>query len=119
MQELIQLPWDFDTMEIAFDVTGIFVSWFTVITVISFGQHYLNRPHPWLSKINEGLYPFYILHQTVIIFIGFYICQLPWSIAVKFWSVSFATLAGCIAFYLIFIRPFNVVRFLFGMKGKK
>ena len=117
-RELIHLPWTIDTIETAFDVTAIFVSWFTVITVIAYGQHYLNRPHPWLSKINEGLYPFYILHQTVIIAIGYYICQLPWSIGAKFWSVSMLTLVSCVVFYLIFIRPFNVTRFLFGMKKR-
>ena len=117
-RELIQLPWSIDTIETAFDVTAIFVSWFTVITVIAYGQHYLNSPHPWLSKINEGLYPFYILHQTVIIAIGYYICQLPWSIGAKFWSVSMLTLVSCIIFYLIVIRPFNATRFLFGMKKK-
>lgn len=119
LRELIQLPWGFEAVETAFDVTAIFVSWFTVITVIAFGQHYLNRPHPWLSKINEGLYPFYILHQTMIIFIGYYICQLHWSIAGKFWVVSLLTLVSCVSFYLLFIRPFNAMRFVFGMKSVK
>jgi peptidoglycan/LPS O-acetylase OafA/YrhL len=114
--ELIQLPLTLDTVETAFDVTAIYVSWFTVITVIAFGQHYLNRPHPWLAAINEGLYPFYILHQTVIIAIGYYLCQLPWSIAAKYWSVSLLTLVSCVLFYLAFIRPFNAVRVVFGMK---
>lgn len=119
LRELIVLPWSFETVETAFDVTAIFVSWFSVIAVIAYGQHYLNRSHPWLSKINEGLYPFYILHQTVIIFLGYYICQLPWSIAAKFWSVSLLTLLACIVFYLLFIRPFNALRFVFGMKPKQ
>lgn len=118
-REIIQLPWSTDSVETAFDVTATYVSWFTVITVIAYGQHYLNRPHPWLTKINEGLYPFYILHQTVIIAIGFYICQLPWSIAAKFWIVSLLTLIGCVVFYLIVIRPFNLVRIIFGLKLKK
>jgi glucan biosynthesis protein C len=112
------LPWDDRTVEIMFDVTATFLSWFTVITVIAYGQHYLNRPHPWLSKINEGLYPFYILHQTVIIWIGYYICQFDWSIAAKFWSISFLTLFGCVGFYLFVIRPLNVMRILFGVKKK-
>jgi hypothetical protein len=118
LRGILPLPWSEDTIETAFDVTAIFVSWFTVITVIAYGQHYLNRPHPWLSKINEGLYPFYILHQTVIIFIGYYICQLPWSIAAKYWTVSFLTLISCVGFYITFIRPFNAMRILFGMKKK-
>jgi glucans biosynthesis protein C len=115
-REFYHLPWSERTVEIIFDVIGIYVSWFTVITVIAFGQHYLNRPHPWLSRINEGLYPFYILHQTVIIWIGYYICQLNWSISLKYWTVSFLTLISCLGFYLIVIRPFNATRVLFGMK---
>lgn len=117
-REIYQLPWTERTVEIIFDVTGIFLSWFTVITIIAYGQHYLNRPHPWLARINEGLYPFYILHQTVIIWIGYYVCQLDWSIAGKYWSICFLTLVSCVSFYLLLIRPFKVMRFLFGMKMK-
>jgi surface polysaccharide O-acyltransferase-like enzyme len=118
-RDLITLPVSDETVEMIFDVTATFVSWFTVITIIAWGQHYLNRPHPWLARINEGLYPFYILHQTVIIAIGFYICQLPWSIAAKYWTIAFLTLAFCTLFYLALIRPFNAMRFLFGMKAKE
>ncbi len=118
-RHLLVLPWNMDTVETIFDVTAIFVSWFTVITIIAYGQHYLNKPHKWLSQISEGLYPFYILHQTVIIAIGYYICQLPWGIAAKYWSISFLTLFSCVGFYWLLIRPFNVMRFLFGVKPKK
>lgn len=116
---LIELPWDERTVEIIFDVSGIFVGWFTVITIVAYGQHYLNKPHKWLTTFNEGLYPFYILHQTVIIVIGYYICQLDWSITAKYWTVCFLTLVSCVGFYLAFIRPFTVMRFLFGMKPVK
>lgn len=115
-REVYVLPFEDRTLEIWFDVSGLLMSWFTVITIIAFGQHYLNKPHPWLSQINEALYPFYILHQTVIIAIGYYICQLDWSIAAKFWSISLLTLASCMAIYFILIKPFKLVRFLFGMK---
>ena len=114
-RDIVQLPWSEDTVEIIFDVIAIFLSWFTVITVIAYGQHYLNKPHPWLSKINEGLYPFYILHQTVIIAIGYYVCQWDWSIAAKFWTISLSTLISCVTFYLVFIRTNPVGRFLFGV----
>ncbi len=117
-RELLVLPWSMDTVETTFDVTAIFVGWFTVITIIAYGQHYLNKPHRWLTIANEGLYPFYILHQTVIIAIGYYICQLPWGIAAKYWMICFLTLLSCVAFYLIFIRQFNLMRLFFGMKSK-
>src|SRR5205807_1210197 len=57
-RELIVLPWSMDTVETIFDVTAIFVSWFTVITIIAYGQHHLNKPHKRLTIANEGLYPF-------------------------------------------------------------
>jgi peptidoglycan/LPS O-acetylase OafA/YrhL len=115
---LITLPMTIDFIETTFDVAAIFLSWFTVITIIAWGQHYLNKPHPWLSIVNEGLYPFYILHQTVIIMIGYYICQLDWSISAKYWTIALLTLISCAGFYLLLIRPFNVMRLLFGMKAK-
>jgi glucan biosynthesis protein C len=115
-REIVVLPFDMETVEIVFEITETFVSWFCVITIIAWGQHYLNKPHPLLRHVNEGLYPFYILHQTVIIVIGYYICKNDWSVFLKFWTVSMLTLVICVIFYFFFIRPFNVVRLFFGMK---
>ena len=115
---LVSYPWPEQVTETAFDVTAIFGSWFWVITVIAWGQHFLNRPHPWLKHFNEGLYPFYILHQTLIIILGYYICQLTWGIFAKFWVVAVLTLVLCIGIYFMLIRPFNVVRLFFGMKNR-
>jgi hypothetical protein len=117
--KVIVLPFNNEfILDLVFDISSIFLSWFTLITVIGFGQRYLNKPHPVLPYTNEGLYPFYILHQTVIIWIGFYICQLDWNIAAKFWSISLLTLIICVVLYLAVIRPFNVMRVLFGVKSR-
>lgn len=115
-RKVIVLPWPNEIIETAFDVTAIFGSWFWVATVIAWGQHFLNKPHPWLQHFNEGLYPFYILHQTVIIGLGYYICQLNWSVFAKFWVVAGLTLLTCLLVYFVLIRPFVITRILFGMK---
>ena len=94
----------------------IFVGWFWIVTIIAYGQHYLRNPHPLLTTIGDGIISFYILHQTVIVVIGYYICQLQWSIAAKFLTINVLTLAFCVAFYLLCIRPYNVMRIAFGMK---
>lgn len=113
---LITLPLPGETVELIFDIIALYTGWCSVITIIAFGQHYLHRPHPWLSNFNEGLYPFYILHQTVIIWIGYYVCQLSWSITAKYWTVAALTLLSCVGIYLLLIRPFRITRLLFGMK---
>lgn len=95
-----------------------FVGWFWIITIIAFGRYYFRRPHPWLTMIGDGLISFYILHQTVLVAIGYYICKLPWGINAKFWSINLLTSAFCVSFYVLCIRPFNVMRIAFGMKPK-
>jgi len=113
---LLELPFEAETIELVFDVIAVYLGWSTVITIIAYGQHYLNRSNSWLSKFNEGLYPFYILHQTMIIAIGYYICQLSWNITAKYWTVAVLTLVSCILIYLVIIRPFKITRLFFGMK---
>ncbi|HWA35621.1 MAG TPA: acyltransferase family protein [Cyclobacteriaceae bacterium] len=119
LRGVFELPWTLERVELVFDVIAIFTAWFTVITVIAFGQHYLNRPNAWLQYVNEGLYPFYILHQTVIITIGYYVCQLNWSIAAKFFSIAFLTLISCILIYVLVIRTNVIGRLFFGVKKRK
>jgi hypothetical protein len=115
---LVDLPVTKDATETAFDVLGIFVGWFTVIATIALGQHFLNKPHRWLSIVSEGLYPFYILHQTLIIAIGYYICQWEVGIMFKFWSIALLTLlASCLLIFFV-IRPVPILRLVFGLKSK-
>jgi hypothetical protein len=56
------------------------------------------------------------LHQTVIIVIGYWIIQQPWSAWTKYAAVLIGTMAICVALYEG-IRRFNLTRVLFGMKG--
>jgi hypothetical protein len=116
--KVVSFPWSEETIEVVFQLSATIGSWFWVITIVAFGQHYLNKPHRWLSIVNEGVYPFYILHQTAIIAIGYYVCQLDWTVGAKFWAVSLLSGVSCIAFYLLVIRPSNILRILFGMKPK-
>jgi len=107
------------TIQSPHKTVSIFLCWFWVITLVAYGQRYLNHSNTWLAVLSEGIYPFYILHQTVIVVIGYYICRLQWSIAAKFWSINFLTLVFCVTFYLLCIRPFNFMRIPFGMKLKR
>jgi glucans biosynthesis protein C len=113
------LPFNEKAADICFEIVATVGSWVWVITIIGYAQRYLTAHHPWLKHFNEGLYPFYILHQTVIIIVGYYVCQLDLAISIKFFIVAFLTLFVCVLFYLFLIRPFNLVRILFGMKSQK
>ena len=79
------------------------VSWFTVITVIAFGQHYLNKPHPWLARINEGLYPFYILIRPPSSLLDTTYVNYRRVSDTTCWSVLILTLISCVILYLAII----------------
>ena len=41
--------------------------WAFIAAVLGYGARYLNRGGPWLRYLTLGVFPFYIVHQTVIV----------------------------------------------------
>jgi glucans biosynthesis protein C len=51
------------------------------------------------TYLNEAVYPFYILHQTVIVVFAFYIVKWNAPIAVKLPSLMLFSLVGILLLY--------------------
>ncbi|RTL56367.1 MAG: acyltransferase [Sphingobacteriales bacterium] len=96
-----------------------FTAWFWVMTLIGYGKRYLNKKHRVLNYLNQAVYPFYILHQTVIVIIVYYVVQTNDTILLKYLFTLTVSFAITICVYHLFIRPYAVMRFLFGMKPKE
>lgn len=102
--------------ELIWDGSSILVAWMCGITAIGFGKQYLNRDSKLRKLANEAIYPFYLLHQPVIVVVGSFIIH--WNIPVIS-KVVFITLSsfGIITMiYWFLIRPVNILRIIFGMK---
>ncbi|MEJ2265187.1 MAG: acyltransferase family protein, partial [Anaerolineales bacterium] len=54
--------------------------WSCILTVLGYGMRYLTANHRLLAYANEGVLPFYVLHQPVILILGYFIIALPLSI---------------------------------------
>ena len=93
--------------------------WMWLLGILGYGRRYLSFNHPFLRYANEAVYPFYILHQTVIIILGYQLAYANWSIALKFPAVAAATFLICWAIYAWAIRPWNLLRVPFGMKWQR
>jgi hypothetical protein len=93
-------------------------SWFWIVAILGFGSLYLNRNSKFLKYANEAVLPFYILHMTVILIIGSHIVWWNMGIAAKHLIISTISFAVILAIYGLIIRPFRIIRFLFGMKTK-
>ncbi len=106
-----------DTAGDAF-IANVF-TWSWLMTFIGFGHHYLSFSNRLLAWARDASYPVYILHQTVIIVIAYFVVAQPWAPGVKYWVVLAGTLAISVAAYELVIRRFTLTRFMFGLKPIK
>jgi peptidoglycan/LPS O-acetylase OafA/YrhL len=83
---------------------------------LGYGRQHLSRTNRWLAWSRESSYPIYILHQTVIIALAYFVVPQPWSPGSKYWLVLGATLAICVLLYEGVLRRFALLRVLFGIK---
>ena len=75
--------------------------WMTVAALIGIAERFWNRDHPWRAMLAEAVFPFYIIHQTVIVLVAFWLIGAGLPMATNFVLLILATVAGCWAFYLV------------------
>ncbi len=99
-------------------VFGIFgfSSWCWILAILGFGFKHFTASKPVLAYANEAVLPFYILHQTVLLTIGYFVVQWPIPDALKWLVIAGSSFATIMLLYEFLIRRFNLLRFLFGMK---
>ena len=104
----------------AIRVLMAFSAWTWLFTAMGYGKRYLNRPNRLLAYSNRAIYPFYIIHQTIIVIVGYYVVTLvDEGILAKYLFISTISLILSLAFYEFLVKPFRIMRFLFGMKEQK
>lgn len=96
-----------------------FNAWAWLVAICGFGGRHLNFSNRFLKYGNEAVLPFYILHQAVILAIGYYIVQLDMAMPAKLLIIAATSFLTIVAFYEVLIRRVNLLRFLFGMKLKQ
>ena len=89
-----------------------------IIAIIGFGEKYLNFNNRFLGYSNEALLPFYILHQFVLLLIGYWVVQWPINALVKYLVIASLSFIAIMSLYDIVIKRFRITRFLFGLKIK-
>jgi glucan biosynthesis protein C len=95
-----------------------FVTWFLLTAILGFGRRVLDFSNRVLAYASKAAYPFYILHQTVVVVIGYTVVQWNISVVLKFLVISVAATVTAILVYEVLIKRIDVVRVLFGMKPR-
>lgn len=92
--------------------------WSSILAVVGYGMRYLTGNHRLLAYANEAVLPIYILHQPLILIIGYFVVALALPIPVKYLIIATLALGSCLALYEYGIRRAIPLRRLFGLKAR-
>ncbi len=116
---LLLVSWQTDMNFYFLTVIRIFNIWSWILTIFGFALKYLNKPGKFLTYRNKAVYPFYILHQTILLFLGYYLKDLHIHILLKFIIVIIGTFLICWLIYELIILKIKIIQPLFGLKKIK
>jgi peptidoglycan/LPS O-acetylase OafA/YrhL len=92
--------------------------WAAIAAVLGWSKARLDRPFPWLGWANEAVYPWYVLHQSLIVLLAYWLIPLRLPAGLEATAVLVGTVAGCwIGFALV--RRLPPLRPLFGLKWRR
>jgi len=117
---LFSLPSIFGQHSISQDysrgITEMIISLSCGLTAIGYFKRYFNKDHKFRKVMNEAIYPFYLLHQPALIFVGYFVLQWKISYTSQAILIIVISLISIIITYWFIIRKFNVLRISFGLK---
>ncbi|WP_211108022.1 acyltransferase family protein [Niveispirillum cyanobacteriorum] len=73
--------------------------WAMILAVLGFARQHFNRSTPLLRYLSVGVFPFYIIHQTLIVVVGHHLTPLNLPVAAESLLLIATTVAGCFATY--------------------
>lgn len=93
-----------------------FYVWAMLLAILGWAHALLNRPFAWLPRANEAVYPWYMLHQSLIVLIAYWLVPLELGGVLECLLVTLGTVAGCYLLHEYLIRRVGWLRPLFGLK---
>ena len=92
-------------------------AWGAIVGLVGLAEAHWNRDSKWRPMLAEAVFPFYIIHQTVIVVVGYWLLSTPTTGLERFLILVAATVAGCWVFYLVG-RAIDPLRPLIGLKRR-
>jgi hypothetical protein len=89
----------------------IVMAWSTILALLGVAHDRLNRDHPARRWLSDAVFSFYLIHQTIIVVVGWWIRDSGLSQLSMFAILVVATFGGCWLFYTLGrysgpLRPF-------------
>lgn len=101
-------------LRLFFSYVGILYAWSSMLTLLGFGQRFLNRESRLLRYLTGAIFCYYVLHQTITVVAGYYLTGYRLGVHVESALVLTITIAGCVVGYEV-IRRIPGIGILFGV----
>ena len=88
-----------------------------VLTMLTLAQRFLNFKAAYLNTLNSWVFPFYVLHQSVLIILCFVLQPFNLGLMVELFLIIVCTWGACAAITLVVMR-IDIIRPLLGLKIK-
>jgi surface polysaccharide O-acyltransferase-like enzyme len=89
--------------------------WAAIIALFGVADVFWNREGRWRATLAEAVFPFYIIHQTLILLTGFWLRPYGLAPLTQFAMLVAVTAVGCALFYFVG-RRIGPLRPLIGLK---
>jgi len=103
-----------ESLKTAVRLGRVLYAWVVIAALLGLAQRYFNRPGRALSYLTEAIFPYYILHQTLIVVVGFWLIPYALPAGIEAAVVVGVTVLGCVLGYEV-IRRVPPLRPLFGL----
>jgi glucan biosynthesis protein C len=102
---------------VPFHIARAVQGWCAIVALFGMADRYWNHDAPWRAMLAEAVFPFYIIHQTIIIVAGYWLVGLALPVWFQFVLLVATTAAGCWVFYLVG-RTIGPLRPLIGLSRR-
>ena len=92
-----------------------FHAWFWCLFIFTWGAKFLNKPSKYLAYLNQGVYPFYIIHQPIVYAVLIIFLARGYSDIVILIVGTILVTLGCWIFFEITKRNW-ITRVMYGIK---
>lgn len=92
-----------------------FIGWISIMVLLVAGKKFLNTSTGFTKYFNQASYPVYILHQTILIALAYYVVQISDILLVQVFCICIGSFLLTVSAYHL-IRLIPVVRKMFGVK---
>lgn len=104
--------------DVLFYAVHVLNGWSLLMCIFYLADKFLSKSNRFLKYGSEAAMPFYVLHQPILVMVGYWIHDWQWPVYLKLLFLASISLTIILLSYHFVIRNINILRFLFGQKAK-